>query len=48
MNHLPIGSIYQMEEFLKSNSEIAMEIVADKEKYEFVRSVLLFRVLNWK
>lgn len=40
MNHLPVGSICQMEEFLKSNSEIAMEIVADKEKYEFVRSVL--------
>ena len=30
-----------MEEFLKSNSAIAMEITADKEKYEFMRSVLL-------
>ena len=30
-----------MEEFLKSNSEIAMEITADKEKYEFVSAVLL-------
>lgn len=41
MNHLPTGSICQMEEFLKSNSEIAMEITADKEKYEFIQSVLL-------
>jgi transposase InsO family protein len=30
-----------MEEFLKSNHEIVMEITADKEKYEFMRSVLL-------
>lgn len=30
-----------MEEFLKSNSEIAMEITADKEKYEFIQGVLL-------
>ena len=41
MNHLPTGSICQMEEFLKSNSEITMEITADKEKYEFVSAVLL-------
>jgi transposase InsO family protein len=40
MNHLPVGSICQMEEFLKSNGEIAMEITEDKEKYEFVKSVL--------
>lgn len=40
MNHLPVGSICQMEEFLKSNQEIAMEITEDKEKYEFVKSVL--------
>lgn len=30
-----------MEEFLKSNSEIAMKISKDKEKYEFVRDVLV-------
>jgi hypothetical protein len=29
-----------MEEFLKSNGEIEMEITKDKEKYEFVREVL--------
>ncbi len=40
MNHLPIGSICQMEEFLKSNRSIAMEITEDKEKYEFIRNVL--------
>lgn len=41
MNHLPTGSICQMEEFLKSNVEIEMEIIKDKEKYEFVRDVLI-------
>jgi hypothetical protein len=41
MNHLPTGSICQMEEFLKSNGEIKMEITKDKEKYEFVRDVLI-------
>lgn len=30
-----------MEEFLKSNSEIAMEIDKDKEKYEFIKTVLV-------
>ena len=40
MKHLPTGSICQMEEFLKSNNEIAMEITEDKAKYEFVKSVL--------
>lgn len=29
-----------MEEFLKSNHSIAMEITEDKEKYEFIRNVL--------
>lgn len=41
MNNLPTGSICQMEEFLKSNSEIAMQISKDKERYDFIRDVLI-------
>jgi len=41
MNHLPTGSICQMEEFLKSNREIEMEITQDREKYDFIKAVLI-------
>ncbi len=41
MNNLPTGSICQMEDFLKSNGSIKMEISQDLEKYDFVRSVLI-------
>jgi hypothetical protein len=41
MNNLPTGSICQMEEFLKSNGSVKMEIEEEKEKYEFLKTVLL-------
>lgn len=41
MNNLPTGSIGQMEEFLKSNDFIQMEIGSDPEKYEFLKTVLI-------
>lgn len=41
MNDLPTGSICQMEEFLKSNDFIKMEIVKDEEKYQFIQAVLI-------
>jgi hypothetical protein len=41
MNNLPIGSISQMEEFLKNNSSIKMEIEGKRSKYEFIKQVLL-------
>lgn len=41
MNNLPTGSISQMEEFLKSNGSIKMEIEGEKAKYEFIGNVLL-------
>lgn len=40
MNRLPIGSICQMEEFLKLNDSLQMEIEKDKDKYDFIRDVL--------
>ncbi len=41
MNNLPTGSICQMEEFLKSNDSLKMEISQDSDKYDFVRAVLI-------
>lgn len=41
MNHLPLGSISQIEEFLKSSHNLEMEIVSTKDKYEFIKIVLL-------
>lgn len=41
MNNLPTGNIDQMEEFLKSNDSVKMEIEGEKTKYEFIRNVLL-------
>jgi hypothetical protein len=41
MNNLPIGSISQMEEFLKNNSSIKMVIEGKGSKYEFIKQVLL-------
>lgn len=41
MNNLPTGSIGQMDEFLKSNDFIKMEIEHEEEKYEFLRTVLV-------
>lgn len=40
MNNLPTGSIVQIEEFLKSNDFIKMEITSDKDKYVFIKEVL--------
>ena len=41
MNNLPTGSICRMEEFLKSNDFIKMEIEKDEEKYHFIQAVLI-------
>ncbi len=41
MNHLPLGSISQIEEFLKSSHNLEMEIISTKDKYEFIKIVLL-------
>lgn len=41
MKHLPIGSISQIDKFLKDNKEIELEIISVKEKYEFIKAVLL-------
>lgn len=41
MNNLPTGSICQMEEFLKSNDFINMEITSEEDKYAFIREVLI-------
>jgi hypothetical protein len=41
MNNLPIGSICQMEEFLKSNSSLKIEISMNLDKYDFIRAVLI-------
>lgn len=41
MKHLPIGSISQIDKFLKDNKEMELEIVSVKEKYEFLRTVLV-------
>ena len=40
MNNLPTGSIGQMEEFLKSNDFIKMEITSTRDRYEFIKEVL--------
>ena len=40
MNNLPTDSICQMEEFLKSNDFIEMEITSKKDRYEFIKEVL--------
>lgn len=40
MNRLPVGSIGQMEEFLKSNGFLEMRIEKNEERYEFVKTVL--------
>lgn len=40
MNNLPTGSICQIEEFLKSNNFIKMEITSRKDKYAFIKEVL--------
>lgn len=41
MKHLPIGSISQIDKFLKDNQEMEIEIISVKEKYEFIKDVLL-------
>ncbi len=41
MKHLPLGSISQIEEFLKSHDNLEMEIISTKDKYEFIKIVLL-------
>ena len=41
MDYLPTGNIDQIEEFLKSNGSIKMEITSIKDKYEFIREVLI-------
>lgn len=41
MKHLPLNSISQIDNFLKSNSDLEMEIISVKEKYEFIKIVLL-------
>jgi len=40
MNNLPTGSICQMEDFLKSNGSIRMEITSARDKYAFIKEVL--------
>lgn len=41
MNNLPTDSINQMEEFLKSNDFIKMEITSKKDRYAFIQEVLI-------
>ena len=41
MKHLPLGSISQIDKFLKDNQGMELEIISVKEKYEFIKSVLL-------
>ena len=41
MKHLPIGSISQIDKFLKDNEEMELEIISVREKYEFIRNVLV-------
>lgn len=41
MKHLPIGSISQIDKFLKDNKGMELEIMSAKEKYEFMKIVLL-------
>ena len=41
MKHLPIGSISQIDKFLKDNQGTELEIISVKEKYEFIRTVLV-------
>jgi hypothetical protein len=51
MNSLPTGNLSQMEEFLKSNGSIKMEITATQDKYVFIKEVLVkirYRKINRK
>jgi len=51
MKHLPIGSISQIDKFLKDNQEMELEIMTVREKYEFIKEVLLknrYRTLSKK
>ena len=41
MKHLPIGSISQIDKFLKDNEGMELEIMSVREKYEFLKIVLL-------
>ena len=41
MKHLPLGSISQIDKFLKENQGTELEIISVKEKYEFIKTVLL-------
>ena len=41
MKHLPIGSISQIDKFLKDNKGMELEIISVREKYEFIRTVLV-------
>ncbi|MBU4154404.1 MAG: DDE-type integrase/transposase/recombinase [Proteobacteria bacterium] len=41
MKHLPIGSISQIDKFLKDNKGMELEIMSVREKYEFLKIVLL-------
>ncbi|MEA2097597.1 MAG: hypothetical protein U9P70_00775 [Patescibacteria group bacterium] len=41
MKHLPIGSISQIDKFLKDNQGMELEIITVKEKYKFIKAVLL-------
>ncbi len=41
MKHLPLNSISQIEEFLKSSSNLEMDIISVKDKYEFIKIVLV-------
>jgi len=40
MNHLPVGSIAQMEEFLKATESLSFQMAKKKEGYGFVSDVL--------
>ena len=51
MKHLPLGSISQIDKFLKDNQGTELEIISVKEKYEFIKEVLLknrYRILSKK
>lgn len=41
MKHLLIGSISQIDKFLKDNKGMELEIMSVKEKYEFIKIVLV-------
>ena len=46
MKHLPLGSISQIDKFLKDNKGMEIEIISVKEKYEFIKIVLLKNKYN--